>query len=837
MFYILVLFVVYIIVYRQFFGLNLLSWGDAPYFYPENLKELFNLPLLWNSRTDNFGANQSHILWLYLPTFLFGVLNEFIGLNHEILIRLIFYFPATILALVGSWLFIGRFTNNIFAKFAGAFLYGFNTYFLMLLDGGQIGVALAYGLFPLCVFSIYRYIFDARVRNLILLIFSLFLILNTDPRIAILVFVFISLLILTEVILIHKTAQVGKVVLGLVGSFLALILLNLFWIVPLFTNSAGLVVDINSEVSLVKILNALTLFQPQFPINEFGRSLPIPKYFYLFPIILFSGLLVIKKFKTLEYKYLGVLGIIYIVFAFLSKDGNEPFGNFYSWLITYLPFGIAFRDSSKFFIPLLLAASLLLSLSVVLITQIVKNKYLGVSIKFLLVSFLILIIHPAISGNLTGALGVKKSSADYQKIYLFLKNEPGFFRTLWFDEKPPLGFADWQHPAISANLLHKERPFASMIDGTYDLYNFLHSPQIHQWLDLLGIKYVFFPDNERKKVWSSNDLVEREQFMKFVRSVFPGFKLPQPRDHIFGINKMIFVVGGEGIYKKFFTTPDFDLSKQGFVFLESGKFYPADLNKFDPASYSVLFEQGKDDQDLAMTFDQNNFINLANNHGRWGYRSSADYLGWKNELLKNNISTYDFDFGKGVAFSNIKNESFSMKLSVRSPGEHYLGIRHINASDSGKLRVSVNNTNFFVVNPNNKSFKWSLIGPIKLDNKFASIEVVNEGGAHAVNTLYLLDSAGLNLLQRLSQEVMNKNRSTDQDMGRDYIPVNYTTKVPTKYQVTIPEGLKWLMFSDHFDPGWKLGGSSAFPAYAMINTFYVGNLTGEATLSYDDWDL
>src|SRR3989344_1213942 len=195
--FILGLLVPALLAFRAFFLPGPLVFGDAPYFYPEGLKELVSNFYIWTNRGENFGGINK-ISWIYPLMYIYGFLYTSLGLNHDLIIRLIFYFPATILAFITP-VFFGMFLG--FPKivlFFTSLVYGLNTYFLLLLDGGQVGVALAYGLFPLTFTLLLKLIqYNGKKSFLATLAFLLLLTLF-DPRFTLIAFLAAVVWVLIE---------------------------------------------------------------------------------------------------------------------------------------------------------------------------------------------------------------------------------------------------------------------------------------------------------------------------------------------------------------------------------------------------------------------------------------------------------------------------------------------------------------------------------------------------------------------------------------------------------------------------------------------------------------
>ncbi len=818
----------FLIIFQSFFSGSHLVWGDSPYFYPENLKELFSLPQAWDNRTDNFGGPQNLVLWLYFPTFLYGLINHFLGLSNDWLIRIIFYFPATILGISGCYFFLKRYTQNTISQLFGSLIYLFNSYFLLLIDGGQVGVALAYGLFPWVVYLGLSFLNKNKLQSYLASLMALILITNIDLRVAILSVGMIIVLSLFDFKIPKRC-----ILKGLTLLFVPIILIDAFWLIPLLqatVSSQIIAIPLVQDLKTTTLLDSLVLFQPHFPLNEFGHIFPIPFYYFVLPLLLIIGGL-LKK----DNKYLLIL---FLCFAFLAKGSTFPFGKIYDFLVTKLPFGIAFRDSTKFYIPLIMLASILLAFFV---DYLKKLKYCGVYLALLYI-YLLILIYPSLIGGLTGVLSKNTTNTDQDTmIYQLLKTKSDV-RSLWFPEKLPLAFSSQQVPAISADSLYLERPFASMIDGTYDLYNYLNSPQLIPWLKLVGTQYLFFPENDRKKTWSNQDVLERQQFISFVDKVFsteqrlslnyPAFKLDQVASHFFTVPKVYFVLGGEELYNQIFRDkPNFNLANQGFVFLEDPRLNLNQLNMIKQGDASTIILGNKTRDDLAMVYlNQSLLSDKAVVTKKWGQRSGAEYLDWKSELLKGGVRTYDFANSSSVYFSSINGELLSYKSNLRE-GDYELAIRNTSASDSAKLRLEINNQSFDVKAKSSNQFTWQIIGPIHLSGN-QKLDITNLGGFQAINGVAIINQDSLSWARSQADQLLSRlppAQLTDIEASSDKFGLADDQFINlTEHRLNLRSSDNWLIMTDHYDSGWKINPSSInLPGYAMFNAIYLSSHTAD----------
>lgn len=823
-----------VLVFKNFFYTpNPLVWGDAPYFYPENLEELFNIPYIWDIRNSNFGSPQFLTLWLYIPTFLMGLLHMIFGFNNEIAIRLVFYIPFFICGSLGIFLLLKRFNFSNLAKAFGMLFYILNTYTLVLIDGGQIGVTLSYGLFPLVFFSFLKFLNKDSLRFFSLTFFTHFLIFNTDLRIGLILLVFemiwaTFLMETKRVRNILKTSAVYFIVLGFCS----------FWILPFLEGlkKSGTVINLEPS-NFIKLYHSFYLFQPHFPNNDFGNLNKTPIYFIFIPIFLFLGLLRKSRFIL-------KLAFLFLLFAFLSKGSSSFLGAIYNVFVNNIPLGSAFRDSSKFYIPAMLVATILLANT----TDVIKNnfrryKFLWIGIIYLT---LILTVYPALNGNLSGVLGKKPDTSGFYEIFRLIKDGNSSFRTLWFSERPSLGFSDWNHPAVSANSLFKERPFASMIDGEYDLFGFLHNKNISDWYELLGIKYIFYPPNTREKSSTKKELLERKQFGDFASKIpnvkkinlpidFPVYETVNPIPKIFAQEKILFVIGGDDVYKNLFEFNNFALEKNGLIFLESCKFDPDRIFTLKPESFGLITTDDKNE--LYLSYFCRDFISPSDSKIKeWSVNDTGKYLNWKAQFLERGIRNYDYDFNKGIAYSTQEGEKLQFKLKISEGQNYYLAIRFLTATQSGGLKIDFGGNEKVLKSKSSDKLEWGLDGPVNLKSGNYELTITNLGGLGAVNTFGLIsESSFVNKKNQINEKLktltvfeVKQVDQLEEFLKNQLIPADYWQTNPTEYQVRIPKGANWLVFSERYDDSWFLQSDSfsrqPLPFYSMINGYYIGDI-------------
>ncbi len=786
-------------------------WGDAPYFYSQGLKELVSEPYSWTNRGNNFGG-VNQFLWLAPIMFVYGLLSHFFGLGNDLIIRILFYFPSIILAILAPILLTRYLKFSKTVQYFSALIFSLNTYFLLLIDGGQVGVSLAYGLFPLTLLFLRKLIDKPNFKGFFFSLLFLLLIFMADPRIglvAVLTFVFWMII---EAIVFKKKAVVVNLKL-LVLLAMVLVGLSAYWLVPLFKigeQSLNLGV---SGLEFISLLNPLLLFQPHWPLNEFGRVFSPPFYFIVLPFLIFASLLFKKNRKPL------VLAICFLLIAFLVKGTAPPLGNGYAWLIENVPFGFAFRDSSKFFTPLILFASILIGMTL--------EKFKSKFFSLLVYVYLLFLLYPALLGDLNGVLAIRSLPKDFKIIQEQMARDEGFFRTAWFPEKHPFSFQTSEKPALDAKNLVGEWPFAVMNTGSFDRFNFMHNREFLEWFDLLGIKYLVFSGDprtvqlaeEEEKLW--HDLLGRVATTSGLVKVdweidSPVYGLAETRPRIFGVDKLFAVVGSSvGVLPS--------------VYFEDGRLDPKNLEGIASES-AVLVFNNKDEEDLSMSFLQDYFLGSDKaKNSDWAFYEPDDYLEWKYQLLIRDIDCQEFDYGQGISFSSQPNEKLTFNFKTKEKGEYILAIRNMASSESGNLKIDFNGEQGEIGRKRLNGFEW-FIKPLFLEKGNHQLVLENQGGLQVVNTLALIPKSDFVEAQILTETfVLHFGKRGIEGLELEvnqskWQKVDYQKISPVRYKVKFPKDSHWLVFTDSFHPLWLIKRDQlvykSLPFYSIVNGFY-----------------
>ncbi len=427
--------VVFFFIFRPWIssGLTLFA-GDWSYLYIEHIRSF-----LWSPEPRFF--------WLSPYYQILTKTAIELGLSWHLVERIFWFLPWIGIAIFGSW----KFTRS----WLGVLMYTTNTYALLLVGGGQMGVAMAYSLAPLVLKSFIRIpkqsftpISQFQISNFKFLIGSGILLavqVMFDPRIAILTFV---AAVLYWVIVLRKKLTVALIWFGM--PFVITVILHAYWWIPLLKNPALLGTQFQEAtrqavqyLSFATFSNTLSLLHPNWPENIFGKVSFMRPEFLVLPLLAFGILLQRKISSTAVYfVFLALVG------AFLAKGTNEPFGRVYLWLFDNVPGFTLFRDATKFYLFVSLSYAYLVPRTLEAFGEAHKRwKYANLPVLVFLI-FWVFTIREAVGGKLTGTFVPIPVPSEYVRLKDDLSSEPTRFLTAWYPQKSRFTFESEAHPAV-----------------------------------------------------------------------------------------------------------------------------------------------------------------------------------------------------------------------------------------------------------------------------------------------------------------------------------------------------------------------------------------------------
>ena len=125
---------------------------DFPYVYPEALKENITIPQVWSTEgSEGMGYYSVDTLWSWPIDVVTGLLS-FVRLPFWAITLVVFIIPTFVIGSVGVHKLLEGFGIKGIGIFVGQLVFLANSYLALLLDGGQLSIALAYSLFPLALY-------------------------------------------------------------------------------------------------------------------------------------------------------------------------------------------------------------------------------------------------------------------------------------------------------------------------------------------------------------------------------------------------------------------------------------------------------------------------------------------------------------------------------------------------------------------------------------------------------------------------------------------------------------------------------------------------------------
>jgi hypothetical protein len=884
-----ILLIIIVAVFYRVFSLAPLSANDFPYLSQSELIQRFSIPFAWWDRgSQGLGEYSIPFLWVWPMDFLYGF-GANLGLSFGILERIFGIIPALILGVFGIRKLLKTYGLHESSIFVGTLIFILNSYFLLLLDGGQLSFTLSYAWLPI-VFLFFLRSFELKTRESILKSsLSLSLLAVMDIRYVYLFGILILFYILYQLLFekrknylnyIKRWASVG----GVAG--IVLVLLLSYMIVPIFLAQGAALPDTYGRVSQTDFLgfttmaNAILLLQPHWYKNVFGNLTPLIWYFSLFPITAFAAPLLNKKNKVI-----GFWLLIALIGIFLTKGSLEPFGDLYTWLFTHVPGFSLFRDSSKFYVFITLSYAVLSAFTVNSLT----NKYHINKriINSVWICFILFVTFSVWSNKMTGVLSTNPNWNAFTIVEQMVKEDNTFGRVLWIPGRTPLSYADINHPSLEASRLLSMRPFVLGVVGSYETFNFLRdAPFIDQILKISGIQYVAYPYPDEKRQELKED--EENYYETFLNQLnnsswagslinqkpFPLIKTKDAKDHLFIAANHYQVVGSDRLYWDLSKIPNFDLSQNAFSFVEESN------SAINPNNKIILYNKELDDlamdlvpsKNLIFPSKQLPFDPDEKSGGFWK-RESSDLISWRAFLQdKYGLDNVDFDYGGGWAIAEGEKELRITNYELRKG--NILFARVMKSSRSGTVEFWQEDTKIGEVNTKDETnqpidlivhgygevedktlsyedtqISWFEVGNLMSDSP---ITIKTNGDINVVNALTLIDQKTWNNAQSEAFDLMQKGdviiwKQTSLDQKQELLSSNstasihYTRHDPTHYTVSV-SGLtkpEILVFSESYNSMWKMSPViaseetiSSTKVYSLLNSFPIEK-DGEYEIYFD----
>lgn len=515
--------------------MKLFTGGDWPLFYIQAIKELPWWPQAWSSFNGNgFGQNVSFVLGY--KTF-FALITKFLvvilHIPWNIAEQLIFFIPFCVLAATSSYFLSRFFFKEKAVNILSSVIYTTNTYSLMLVGGGQQGVALAYAMSPFLLLSFLRLFQGTSKKHIIYTSLLLGFLLCIDPRIA-------GILLTTSFIFLLFSFSWKNLRSFVLCSVLG-VLLNSFWIIPfLFSGTSGLSdaytgTDILSFLSFATFEDSIALLHPNWPENIFGYVHFMKPEFIALPIVAFSSLFFIGKPVSYKKKSIDLrktilaFALVGLIGAFLGKGVSLPFGSVYYFLSNHVPGFIMFRDPTKWYGMIAISYAILIPFTLYYLTKYIsefkkspKTKLQFIArlrnFKFrkeiligIFLIFWFITIRQLFLRELTGTFQVKTIPYEYIRLEKMLSQQHSFSRTLWVPEISRFGYISNNHPGIAMYDLvisHDVKP----------TFKYLDKKTTERFIQESAVEYLIVPFDPLGEIYLTDREYDPKVYNAFLRN-------------------------------------------------------------------------------------------------------------------------------------------------------------------------------------------------------------------------------------------------------------------------------------------------------------------------------
>lgn len=553
-------FILLIKIFLPWFVMPYITGGDWPYYGKGMFEGISILAPFWAGQNGIGlgGVNPDFPLFGYLYLTI-GLFVKTLHITWEITYKLFWFGLSISLGLVSvNYLYrsIKR-SASLWEVSLSSFLYLCNTYFLMVVGGGQMGVALSYTVAPLVVGSVIgatsvleeKENFRLLLRKSVILGLFLSVQLFFDPRIAFLT-VGVSFLYTIYTYFVQRNQYWRRLLYYWVLAMGTVAVLHSYWVLPFYlfkllyipkgiTSGSGF-----AFFSFADFSHAFSFLHPNWPENIFGKVYFLQPEFLLYPLVAFGGLLVVytksftkRKEETALYLFFSFIALVGI---FLAKGATEPLGWINVWLFSHIPEFNLFRDPTKFYLFIALSYSLLIPLTANFLYDALQTKKVYQFITVVVLTFLMILpVRDAVLGKLGGTFTYIAIPQEYTKLGDMLSPQKSFFRTLWIPTQSRFRFVSENHTVVVAeDIFHTSSPSAIIAE--------LQKPTIKDHLEHLAIKYLIVPDDTTAEIFLTDrkyDDKMRQNFIQqldaiaYLKKTVIGkivlYELPSPREHFY----------------------------------------------------------------------------------------------------------------------------------------------------------------------------------------------------------------------------------------------------------------------------------------------------------------
>lgn len=529
----IIIFIIFLIYASWFDVSKTLASGDWQYLFKETIQNF------------SFSPDLS-FFWLgpyYQITS--KIFVQYLHISWELTEKIWWFWMLLVISFFSSWYLSKVVLKQSKFHFLSILIFLSNSYILMIAGGGQMGVALAYAFSPAVLGSFIELVEVSNFKiNFKFLRFAFLFAVQFmfDPRIvyAMIFALFLYLLIF----LICQREYKKKIFPFLIYTFASGIIVLVFnssWIIArLLSKSSNFFVDLSSGsldslnfFSFSSFADTLSLLQPNWPENIFGKVYFMRPEFLVLPILAYSSLLFLRNSKPqlksqnfnnnnevmeqLSNEKILFFAILGLIGAFLAKGAKEPFSQIFQALFVYMPGFFLFRDPTKFYILIALSYSILIPFSLEKIANKISfprldKSHISNAVYILFVLFWCFLIRQSLLGELKGTFRSYSVPSEYVSLKNFLLKDSEYSPVLWVPTHSPFSFYSKTHPFIDASSI-----FGNTLPSK--IPSFFNDKKKKQLFKEKKIKYVVVPKDIEGKIFLEDRKYSEKEYKKTIENL------------------------------------------------------------------------------------------------------------------------------------------------------------------------------------------------------------------------------------------------------------------------------------------------------------------------------
>lgn len=461
--------------------------GDAGFYFVEQLQKMPWLPKVWHAEMG-YGSFSLFRLWFDYPYQLFVKLLASLGLSWFVIDKLLWILIIGMMVYSSYKLAHFIIESRAFV-FVSSILYCTNSYVLLLLSGGQVGVAAAYAVAPMVLYRFMKTIDTApSIKQSLLDGVWIGVLIACDLRLT---------YIMIAAIFLYGFVKRKLPLLSVGISFFIASLLHAFWILPTVLSHAnpGSIGEDFTNPGMLKFLSVadfshtISLLHPNWPENLFGKVYFLQPEFLLLPIAAFFILLLLQKAE--QKKTMLYFALLALIGAFFAKGVNAPFGFIFQWAFVHIPGFVMFRDPTKFYLLTAIGYSILIPSGICMVTKKQRHPWIPV---ILCMAVWLFTVRAVFNGQVKGNFFPLQFPKDYMELKNTLVADTTPSRAMYIPEWEKFAYTSDTHPFLSLQQVFPDANTASVSAIATDS-SFLHT------LTTAGVRYVVVPIDVEGKLF------------------------------------------------------------------------------------------------------------------------------------------------------------------------------------------------------------------------------------------------------------------------------------------------------------------------------------------------